>query len=143
MPSARGRWALLRLGVRAAERRRGIGTALLRAADAWERAGAQLWPALGGVLMVEALAQAVERLRTAVLAQEFLEAREVIGVDEVHARIEQRGNQAGRGGLAVGARHCHRAFQPHQFGQHFRTAHHRHAVFERGDHFGVVALDRG
>lgn len=33
LPSARGRWALLRLGVRAAERRRGIGTALLRAAD--------------------------------------------------------------------------------------------------------------
>jgi len=46
---------------------------LLRAASAWERAGARLWPGLGGVLMVEAAKEMaapvgrVERARNAVV----------------------------------------------------------------------------
>jgi SAM-dependent methyltransferase len=53
---------------------------LLRAANAWERAGSRLWPVLGGVLMVEAtknLAQPIARPLRAVRA---LRARPALGV---------------------------------------------------------------
>lgn len=42
---------------------------LLRAARAWERAGAQLWPAFGGVLMVEAAKDMVQPVARAVAAR--------------------------------------------------------------------------
>ena len=58
------------------------------------------------------------------------------------ARIKQRGHHAGRRRLAMGAGDGHGVLQPHQFSQHFGAAHHRNAVFQCGDHFGIVALDR-
>jgi hypothetical protein len=63
------------------------------------------------------------------------------GIDP--ARIEQRRDHRGSGGLAVGAGHGHGVLEPHQLRQHFRTAHHRHARFEGGDDFGIFAPDGG
>ena len=56
-----------------------------------------------------------------------------VGVDDAavdHGRIEvagveQRRDQRGGRGLAVGAGDGDAAFQPHQFGQHLGAAHHR------------------
>ena len=74
-----------------------------------------------------------------------------VGVDDPavdHGRIdpagiEQRGDHAGGGGLAVGPGHRDGPLEAHQFGQHFRAADHRNALFEGFDHFGIVALDCG
>ena len=60
------------------------------------------------------------------------------GVDPT--RIEQRRHHRSRGGLAVGAGHRDGVLQAHQFGQHFRAAHHGDAVFERVDHFRILTL---
>ena len=58
------------------------------------------------------------------------------------AAIEQCGDHAGGRCLAMRPRHRDSGFQPHQFGQHFRTAHHGDAVFERVGDFGIGALHR-
>ena len=59
------------------------------------------------------------------------------------AAIEQCGDHAGGRCLAMRPRHRDGGFQPHQFGQHFRAAHHGDAVFEREGDFGIGALHRG
>ena len=74
-----------------------------------------------------------------------------VGVDDAavdHGRIEtagieQRGDQRGGRGLAVGAGDGDAAFQPHQLGQHLGAPHHRQALRARRDQFRIVALDRG
>ncbi|PKP96120.1 MAG: hypothetical protein CVT76_07610 [Alphaproteobacteria bacterium HGW-Alphaproteobacteria-15] len=59
------------------------------------------------------------------------------------ARIKQGGDHAGGGGFAMRARHRDGGFEPHQFSQHFRAAHHRDAVFQRGGDFGIGAAHCG
>jgi hypothetical protein len=59
------------------------------------------------------------------------------------ARVQQRGDHRGGGGLAVGAGHRDVGFQPHQLGQHLGPAHHRQAARAGGVQFGVARLDRG
>ncbi len=62
------------------------------------------------------------------------------GIDP--AAVEQRGDHAGCGGLAMGARDRDGGFEPHQLGEHLRAADHRDAVLERVFDFGVGPLDR-
>ena len=74
-----------------------------------------------------------------------------VGVDDAaidHGRveaagIEQRGDQRGGRGLAVGAGDGDAAFQPHQLGQHLGAPHHRQALGARGHQFRIVLLDGG
>ena len=62
-----------------------------------------------------------------------------VGVDDAavdHGRIEaagveQRGDERGRRGLAVGAGDGDAALEPHQLGQHLGAAHHRQAFGAR------------
>ncbi len=58
------------------------------------------------------------------------------------AGIEQRRDHRGGGRLAVGSGDGDAGLEPHQFGQHFGAAHHRHATAARRHQFGIVALDR-
>ncbi len=57
--------------------------------------------------------------------------------------LQQRRDQRGRGGLAMGAGDGDAALQPHQLGQHLGPADHRQAQLARGEKLGIVALDRG
>ncbi|MCY1520553.1 hypothetical protein D9M68_553350 [compost metagenome] len=50
---------------------------------------------------------------------------------------EHRGDQAGGGGLAVGAGDGDAVAVAHQLGEHFRARHHRQATFEGGGDFRV------
>ena len=73
-----------------------------------------------------------------------------VGVDDAavdHGRIELRGiqqrrDQRGRGGLAVGAGDRDRPLQAHQLAEHLGAPDHRHAGAARRLDLGVVALDR-
>ena len=58
------------------------------------------------------------------------------------AGIEQRRDQRGRGGLAMGAADGDVRAQPHQFGQHLGPAHHRQGAGAGRIEFRVAALDR-
>ena len=59
------------------------------------------------------------------------------------ARVEQRGDEAGGGGLAMGAGDGDRRFQPHQFGEHLGAADDGDAVGERGLDLWIAAFDGG
>ena len=59
------------------------------------------------------------------------------------AGVEQRGDQRGGRGLAVGAGDRDAALEPHQLGQHLGAPHHRQPLRARRDEFRIVALDRG
>jgi hypothetical protein len=61
-----------------------------------------------------------------------------------HGRIEslqERRHQRRGRGLAMRARNGNAALEPHQFGEHFRAPHHRHALGARGNELRIVALD--
>ncbi len=74
-----------------------------------------------------------------------------VGVDDAaidHGRVEtagvdQRRDERGGRGLAVGAADGDALLEPHQLGEHLGAAHHRQAAGTRGGELGVVALDRG
>ncbi len=55
---------------------------------------------------------------------------------------EHRSQQAGGGGLAMGAGHGDTMAVTHQFGEHLGTRHHRDTLFERQRHFRVGRVDR-
>ena len=73
-----------------------------------------------------------------------------VGVDDAavdHGRveaagIEQRGDQRGRRGLAVGAADGDRPFEAHQLAQHLGAAHDGQQARARRQHLGIVGLDR-
>jgi hypothetical protein len=56
---------------------------------------------------------------------------------------QHAGDQAGGGGLAVGAGNRDAFFHAHQLGQHDGARHHRQQLGVGGHHLGVVGLDRG
>ena len=72
-----------------------------------------------------------------------------IGMDDtaVHnsgveiAVIQQRGHHRGSRGFAVRPRNRDVGLEPHQFGQHFCTAHNRQTAAARLVQFGVAGLD--
>ena len=62
-------------------------------------------------------------------------------VGRIHPRFaENAGDQAGGGGLAVGAGNGDAALQPHQFGQHQCARHDGDFLLARGDDFGIGFL---
>ena len=73
-----------------------------------------------------------------------------VGLDDAavdHGRIEiagveQRRDQRGGRGLAVGAGDRDAALEPHQLGEHLGAPHHRQPLRARGDELRIVALDR-
>ena len=58
------------------------------------------------------------------------------------AGLEQGRDERGRRGLAVRPGNRHALLETHQFGEHFRAADDRQALFARRDEFRIVALDR-
>jgi hypothetical protein len=73
-----------------------------------------------------------------------------IGIDDaaidhggVHAaRIQQRGDQGGGGGLAIGAGDGDAGAQPHDLGQHFGAPHQRKRQRARRIELDIAGLDR-
>src|SRR5699024_6478152 len=55
---------------------------------------------------------------------------------------ENRRHHGGGGGLAVGTGHGDAVAKAHQFGQHFRARHHRHAPGVGFGHFHVTGINR-
>ena len=62
----------------------------------------------------------------------------------VQPRLTQhRGNQAGCGGLTMGAGHCNAVAVAHDFRQHFRPGHNRHPAAAGRCHFRVITAHGG
>ena len=59
------------------------------------------------------------------------------------ARFQERRDERGRRGLAMRAADGDGATEPHQFGEHFSTTHHRQQLFARRDQFRIALLDGG